>query len=63
MDTAAPFEYAWTSVPVGNYQLQAVAVDNLDGRGTRPWSCVCHPAQPPGRAERQPGCWPCEFAP
>jgi hypothetical protein len=32
--TSAPFTFPWTSVPVGTYQLRAVATDNFDARGT-----------------------------
>jgi hypothetical protein len=33
-DTTSPFAFDWLSVPLGNYALRAVAVDNLGARGT-----------------------------
>jgi hypothetical protein len=30
----APFTFSWTAVPVGNYQLVAIATDNLNSRAT-----------------------------
>jgi hypothetical protein len=33
-DTAAPYSFTWSSVPVGNYHLKAVATDNFGARAT-----------------------------
>ncbi|HXJ59575.1 MAG TPA: lamin tail domain-containing protein [Verrucomicrobiae bacterium] len=33
-DTTAPFNFSWSSVPVGSYALRAVATDNLNARAT-----------------------------
>jgi hypothetical protein len=33
-DTGAPFSYVWSDVPIGTYQLHAVATDNFGGQAT-----------------------------
>jgi hypothetical protein len=33
-DTSTPFSYIWSSVPIGTYQVFAVATDNFGGRAT-----------------------------
>lgn len=33
-DTAAPFSYVWSDVPIGTYQFSAIATDNFGGKAT-----------------------------
>ncbi len=33
-DNQAPFSFIWSEVPIGTYQLSAIATDNLGGRAT-----------------------------
>lgn len=33
-DTSAPFSFVWNDVPIGSYQVVAIATDNLGGKAT-----------------------------
>jgi hypothetical protein len=33
-DTSGPFSYTWSDVPIGTYQVSAIATDNLGGKAT-----------------------------
>jgi hypothetical protein len=33
-DTSGPFSYIWSDVPIGTYQLSAIATDNFGGKAT-----------------------------
>ena len=45
-DTTAPYEYSWTNVPTGNYNLIARAVDD-DGAGTNSGAVAIEVTTPP----------------
>jgi hypothetical protein len=45
-DTASPYTFSWSNVPVGNYSLTAVATDN-SGASTTSGAVIVHVVTPP----------------